>query len=89
MIVEAALRNRCSSFVVDGEAVSLGVDGVSDFNGSHSRQHNDEVQLYAFDILMLDGEDVRKLRLHFRKTNFWNNYGTQRERPETPWLSVR
>ena len=29
LIVEAALRNRTSSFVVDGEAVLLGVDHVS------------------------------------------------------------
>jgi len=41
LIVEAALRNRNSSFVVDGEAVLLGVDGVSDFNGLHSRKHDD------------------------------------------------
>jgi bifunctional non-homologous end joining protein LigD len=32
-IVEAALRNRCQRFVIDGEAVLLGVDGRSDFNG--------------------------------------------------------
>ena len=44
-IVEAARRNRASSFVIDGEAVLLGVDGISDFNGLHSRRHNDEVQL--------------------------------------------
>jgi len=44
-IVEAALRNRSSSFVIDGEAVLLGVDGISDFNGLHSRRHDDEVQL--------------------------------------------
>src|SRR3954451_7543895 len=69
LIVESALRNRQSSFVVDGEAVLLGVDGVSDFNGLHSRHHDDEVQLYAFDILALDGEDLRKLPLSMRKTN--------------------
>ena len=51
LIVEAALKNRTSSFVIDGEAVLLGVDGISDFNGLHSRRHDDEVQLYAFDIL--------------------------------------
>jgi bifunctional non-homologous end joining protein LigD len=51
-IVEAALRNRSSSFVIDGEAVLLGVDGISDFNGLHSRRHDDQVQLYAFDILV-------------------------------------
>ena len=38
LIVEAALRNRSSSFVIDGEAVLLGVDGISDFDGLHSRQ---------------------------------------------------
>lgn len=69
MIVEAALRNRSTSFVIDGEAVLLGVDGVSDFNGLHSRRHNDEVQLYAFDILVIDGDDLRKLPLHIRKNN--------------------
>jgi ATP-dependent DNA ligase len=68
-IVEAALRNRTSSFVIDGEAVLLGVDGISDFNGLHSRKHDDEVQLYAFDVLALDGEDLRKFPLHLRKTN--------------------
>jgi ATP-dependent DNA ligase len=69
LIVEAALRNRQTSFVIDGEAVLLGVDGLSDFNGLHSRRHDDEVQLYAFDLLALDGEDLRKLPLHLRKTN--------------------
>ncbi|HWN77404.1 MAG TPA: hypothetical protein VNN81_05910 [Bradyrhizobium sp.] len=38
-------------------------------NGLHSRKHDEEVQLYAFDILALDGEDLRKLPLHLRKTN--------------------
>ena len=47
--VEAALRNHNSSFVLDGEAVLLGVDVVSDFNGLHSRKHDHEVEFYAFD----------------------------------------
>ena len=33
----------------------LGVDAVSDFDGLHSGKFNDEVQLYAFDILALRG----------------------------------
>ena len=69
LIVEAALKNRSSSFVIDGEAVLLGVDGVSDFDGLHSRQHDNEVQLYAFDCLALDGDDLRKLPLSMRKAN--------------------
>ena len=47
----------------------LGVDGIPDFNALHSRKHDDEVQLYAFDILALDGEDLRPLPLSMRKTN--------------------
>lgn len=43
--------------------------GISDFNGLHSRRHDDGVQLYAFDILALDGGDLRKLPLHLRKNN--------------------
>jgi ATP-dependent DNA ligase len=68
-IVEAALKNRRSQFVLDGEAVILGTDGRSDFNALHSRKHNHEVQLCAFDVLALDGEDLRDLPLSMRKTN--------------------
>jgi ATP-dependent DNA ligase len=67
LISEAALRNRNSFFVIDGEAVLLGVDGRSDFNGLHSRRH--EVEFYAFDILVSDGEDLRKLPLSMRKAS--------------------
>ena len=38
-IVEAALKNRIKQFVIDGEAVVLGVDGIPDFNALHSRKH--------------------------------------------------
>jgi ATP-dependent DNA ligase len=59
-IVEAALNNRHKQFVIDGEAVILGVDGIADFDVLHSRQRDEEVQLYAFDILVLDGEGSAK-----------------------------
>ncbi len=68
-IVEAALKNRHRQFVIDGEAVVLGVNGVADFNALHSRKHDHEVQLYAFDIMALDGDDLRGLPLSMRKTN--------------------
>ena len=55
--------------MIDGEAVLLGVDGRSDFNGLHSRKHDVEVQFYAFDILVSDGEDLRRLPLNMRKAN--------------------
>ena len=40
--------------------------GISDFDGLYSGQHND---LYAFDILALEGNDLRKPPLYLRKTN--------------------
>ena len=51
------------------EAVILGVDGVPDFDALHSGKHNEEVQLYAFDMLAGDGDDMRSLPLSMRKTN--------------------
>jgi ATP-dependent DNA ligase len=69
-IGEAALKNRVRQFVIDGEAVILGVDGISDFDALHFGRHNDEVQLCAFDVLAIDGDDLRRLPLSMRKTNF-------------------
>jgi len=68
-IVDAALKNRRSQFVIDGEAVILSINGTSDFNALHSRKQNHEVQLCAFDVLAMDGEDLRGLPLSKRKTN--------------------
>jgi ATP-dependent DNA ligase len=34
-----------SQFVIDGEAVILGVDGISDFGALQSRKEDHEVQL--------------------------------------------
>ena len=68
-ILESALRNRQRQFVIDGEAVVLGVDGISDFSALYSRRHDDEVQFYAFDMLAGDGNDMRGLPLSLRKTN--------------------
>jgi ATP dependent DNA ligase domain len=36
LIVEAARRIRTKQFVLDGEAVLLGVDGISDFDGLYT-----------------------------------------------------
>jgi bifunctional non-homologous end joining protein LigD len=53
--------------VIDGEAVILGVDGYSDFDALHSGKHNEQVQLCAFDVLAMDGGDLRSLPLSMRK----------------------
>jgi bifunctional non-homologous end joining protein LigD len=64
-IVESAPGQK--QFAIDGEAVILGVDGISDFNALHSG--DDQVQLCAFDTLAGDGDDMRSLPPSMRKTN--------------------
>ena len=68
-IVESVLKDRRRQFAIDSKAVILGIDGIADFNALHSRQRDEEVQLSAFDILALDGEDLRGLPLSMRKQN--------------------
>jgi ATP-dependent DNA ligase len=66
-IIEAAAKLRASSFVIDGEGVILRPDGVADFDRLHSRRHDGEVQLLGFDLLELDGTDLRREPLESRK----------------------
>ena len=61
----ATLRAR--SFTVDGEAVVCGSDGVAIFDALHRRGTVSEAMLYAFDLLELDGEDLRARPLGDRK----------------------
>jgi ATP-dependent DNA ligase len=65
----SALKLRQQHFVIDGEAVVLGPDGVSDFAALQAGKRNEHVQLYAFDMLAGDGEDHRRLTLSLRKAN--------------------
>jgi bifunctional non-homologous end joining protein LigD len=68
-IVETTRRIRQRRFVLDGEAVILGLDGISDFDALHSRKHDHDVQFCAFDILVEGVDDLRKLPLSMRKAN--------------------
>jgi ATP-dependent DNA ligase len=45
----------------------LGPDGISDFEALYSGTRNAEVRLYAFDLLMDDGVDMRDETLQIRK----------------------
>ena len=66
LIVEGALRLR-GSFVIDGEGVVCGEDGVADFELLQSRKHNRSCFLYAFDMMERSGDDLRSLPLEERK----------------------
>ncbi|WP_035977906.1 RNA ligase family protein [Bradyrhizobium sp. th.b2] len=67
-IVESALKLPETRFAIDGEICVLDVRGVSDFDALHSNRHNEEAQLYAFDLVALDGDDLRELPLFERKS---------------------
>src|ERR1700676_5388879 len=65
---EVALKMlRVRSVTIDGEAVYCGQDGLSDFEKLHSHARNDDVFLYAFDLLELNGDDLRREPLEKRK----------------------
>src|SRR5262245_8155457 len=46
--------------VLDAEVVWLGLDGVPDFDALHSRVNNKTASACAFDLLMLNGDDLRR-----------------------------
>jgi bifunctional non-homologous end joining protein LigD len=67
-IASAAAKLRARSFTIDGEAVVPGADGVAVFDALHRRHRASDAILYAFDLLALNGEDLRPLPLRERKT---------------------
>ena len=66
-IVDAVAGLSITSAIFDCEAIIADEDGRSDFDALHSRAREDEVCAYAFDLLQLDGEDLRGRPLVERK----------------------
>ena len=66
-IAVTATLLRARSFTIDGEAVVCGPDGVAVFDALHRRGTVSEAMLYGFDLLELDGEDLRAHPLGDRK----------------------
>src|SRR6476660_1795044 len=59
LIVEALERLRSRSCIIDGEAVACNDNGVASFERIRYRQHDGNVFLYAFDLIELNGDDLR------------------------------
>ena len=61
-IVRAAANLRCQSAIIDGEAIVQDEHGVSDFEALSSamRWQAHSVILYAFDLMHLNGKDLRQ-----------------------------
>jgi bifunctional non-homologous end joining protein LigD len=67
LIVEALSRLRSRSCIIDGEAVACGNEGISSFDRIRYRRHDLTVFLYAFDLIELNGDDLRRDPLDIRK----------------------
>jgi bifunctional non-homologous end joining protein LigD len=77
-IAVTATLLRARSFTLDGEAVVCGPDGVAIFDALHRRGTVTEAMLYAFDLLELDGEDLRHIPLVDRKRRLSRLLGGRR-----------
>jgi len=67
LIVEALARLRSRSCIVDGEAVCSDEDGMLNFDRIRYRRYDASVFLYAFDLIELSGDDLRREPLDVRK----------------------
>jgi bifunctional non-homologous end joining protein LigD len=67
MIVETLARLRSRSCIIDGEAVACDANGVTSFNRVRYRRYDESIFLYAFDLIELNGDDLRRHPLEGRK----------------------
>jgi bifunctional non-homologous end joining protein LigD len=66
-IVEAVNQLRARSCLLDGEAVVCDANGLAVFERLRYRRDDRGVFLFAFDLLELDGQDLRREPLETRK----------------------
>ena len=66
-VVRSLLALRVHSAALDGEVVWLTQDGLDDFDALHSRKNDEWAMLLAFDLIELDGQDLRDRPLLERK----------------------
>ena len=67
LIVEALVHLRSGSCIIDGEAVACDDGGMPSFNRIRYRRHDAGVFLYAFDLIELNGDDLRRDPFQVRK----------------------
>jgi bifunctional non-homologous end joining protein LigD len=82
--IRIALRMlRVRSATIDGEAVCCGEDGIPDFDKLHSHAYNDDVFLYAFDLLEIAAPPI--LDQHLSECAIKQRCTTGKERRITRW----
>jgi bifunctional non-homologous end joining protein LigD len=67
LIARAALSLKARSCLIDGEAVACDDDGMPVFDRLRKRRDDRRVFLYAFDLIELDGDDLRREPIEARK----------------------
>ena len=67
LIVETLARLRSRSCIIDGEAVACDDKGVASFDLIRHQRANENIFLYAFDLIELNGDDLRRDPLEVRK----------------------
>jgi len=67
LIVDALARLRSRSCIMDGEAVACDGNGVASFDLIRNHRRNESAFLYAFDLIELNGDDLRLDPLEGRK----------------------
>jgi bifunctional non-homologous end joining protein LigD len=67
LIVEAVNHLRVRSCLIDGEVVCCDERGVAVFHVLRRRRNEPQAFLYAFDLLELDGADMRREPIEVRK----------------------
>jgi bifunctional non-homologous end joining protein LigD len=65
LIVQEA--KRLDGFIIDAEVVCADANGVPDFDALHSRTNDHLAVACAFDLLMLNGDDLRRKPFADRK----------------------
>ena len=66
-IAEDAARLPSTQAIIDAECCCDGKDGLTDFNTLHSRLNDHAAFAYAFDLLCIDGADIRLKPLSERR----------------------
>jgi ATP-dependent DNA ligase len=77
LIVQAMARLGANSSIIDGEAVACGDDGIASFDRLCYRHYDKTVFLYAFDLIELNGDDLRREPFVLRKTTLASLLGQE------------
>src|SRR5215831_18385753 len=70
LIVETLARLLSRSCIIDGEAVVCDDNGVASFDRIRHQRHDGDAFLYAFDLIELNGDDMRRDPLKCARPRF-------------------